>query len=221
MFRYKDTTIEYDTTFAKARDPENVVEIFLSDCPSLEGIERFVNLERLSFKDCNIEDLSPLSGCPNLTQLLCSFNRIESLVPLRNCTKLMKLDCSGNNLKTLVGLENCTELEKLNCGNNRLTSLSGLNNCKKLELLNFDLNYIKDFTGLENCRRLMIVWACQNSLTSAKGLNTAGSGIINFYYSSMYVSKDVVDDINAIHGEARDEDFDDYDELERIWWEFD
>jgi len=221
MFRYKDTTVDYDTTFSKAKNPENVVEIFLSDCPSLDGIERFVNLERLSCKDCNIEELTPLSGCPNLKQLLCSYNKIVSLVPLRNCTKLVKLDCSGNNLRSLEGLENCTELEKLSCGNNMLTSLVGLNNCNKLELLNFDLNYVKDFTGLENCRRLMMVWACRNSLMSAKGLNTAGSGIINFYYSPMYMSKDVIDDVNAIHSEARDEEFDDTNELERIWWDFD
>jgi hypothetical protein len=220
MFRYKDTTIDYDTTFAKAKNPENVIEIFLNDCPSLDGIERFVNLERLNCKDCNVDDLTPLSGCLNLRQLLCSYNKVKSLIPLRNCKKLVKLDCAGNKLTNLEGLENCIELEKLNCGNNMLTSLVGLDTCKKLELLNFDLNYVKDFTGLENCRRLMIVWACQNSFGSAKGLNTAGSGIINFYYSPKYVSKDVITDINAIHSEARDEDFDDSDELERIWWEF-
>jgi Leucine-rich repeat (LRR) protein len=215
MFRYKDNSVVYDVSISKVQNPENVVEIFLTDYPTLDGIERFINLERLSCTDSNIKDLTPLKNCKNLTQLLCFYNKIESLLPLRECTKLIKLDCSGNELRSLEGLENCTQLEKLNCGNNQLFSLHGLENCHNLEFLNCDLNTINDFEGLENCNRLITIWACRNPI-----VNTNDISLINFYYTPEYVGDDVLEEINAINKIGREENFDDSDELESIWWDF-
>ncbi len=88
---------------------------------SMEGIEKFVNLESLT---CSKNKLTALNVSQNtkLTYLNCSQNQLTSLDISRN-TVLQELDCSANFL-TALDISGNVVLQRLFCNSNQLSVLN-------------------------------------------------------------------------------------------------
>lgn len=86
--------------------------------------------------DVNTMKITSLSGIqcfPNLTTLICSYNRDLTELDVSKNTKLAVLDCDSDSLTTLDVSKN-TKLTKLKCTYNKLPSLDVSKNTELLEL---------------------------------------------------------------------------------------
>ena len=176
------------------------------DIVSLDGLERFTNLESLSVEKTSITSLD-CSCFPNLYYLDCAENSLTSLVVSRN-TSLMYLFCGSNNLTSLdlsnntiltrlvcqnigltsLDLSNNTILARLECHSNRLTSLD-LSANTALEYLFCDNNQLTSL-DLSNNTILSSLMCSHNELTS---LDLSNNTILNFLdcYGNQLTSLDL------------------------------
>ncbi|WP_347926118.1 hypothetical protein [Pontimicrobium sp. SW4] len=109
---------------------------------SLEGIEGFVNLEKLDCHDNQLKNLDVVNN-KELVTLYCYDNQIENLDLIAN-KKLKVLGCRGN-LLTSLNLSKNSNLEVLYGYNNRLTSLNlkNGNNSKMRAMFAHGNEYLK------------------------------------------------------------------------------
>ncbi|OEK00417.1 hypothetical protein BFP97_02310 [Roseivirga sp. 4D4] len=152
------------------------IDVSRSNIESLEGIQYFVNLERLA---CFFNSLTELnvSSLTKLKNLGAGYNQITSL-DVSNLTELETLDVDGNRLPSLdvsnslklkylfcerngqieeLLLGTVSSIKELRCAENKLTNLD-LSNLSELELLEFYRNRIETIDLSENNRlkKLMI-----------------------------------------------------------------
>ena len=111
---------------------------------SLEGIQSFQNIERLSFSDNSVSELD-ITQNQNLLWLECPFNLLTSLDVSQN-PNLLFLWCSFNDL-TNLDVSNNLNLRSLSCSSNQFTSLDVSNNemlyaisCIYSQLSNLDVS---------------------------------------------------------------------------------
>ncbi|OUO86093.1 hypothetical protein B5F40_15395 [Gordonibacter sp. An230] len=128
---------------------------------SLEGIEKFSNLQKLQ---CSYNSLASLglSGLPSLRTLRCNHNSLASL-DVSGLSALEYLQCSNNSLASLDA-SGLPSLRTLYCSGNSLASL-GLSGLSALETLYCDSNSLAslDASGLPSLRTLRCSY---NSLAS-------------------------------------------------------
>jgi len=143
------------------------LDITRQNISSLEGIEYFINLERLV---CTRNQLKKLDLSKNtlLRELKCNRNAIEKL-DISNCLDLTILDCSQNQLTNLC-LKNNKKIKNLNCAKNKLTGELAIANNIELDILKCDLNQISNI-DVSNCTSLRII-ECQNNSISKLDIST-------------------------------------------------
>ncbi|MEP0838891.1 leucine-rich repeat domain-containing protein [Coleofasciculus sp. FACHB-64] len=139
-----------------------------SDCYEAERIlsKRTELNPRLS--EHNINDLSPLSGLTNITQLYLHYNQITELSPLSGLTNLTRLELNGNRIYDLSPLSGLTNLTQLYLRSNQITELSplsGLTNLTYLELNNNRINDLSLLSELTNLTHLGLVNTQINDLS--------------------------------------------------------
>ena len=143
-------------------EAKEVKEIDCSDrsIKSLNGIEKFVNLEKLNCSYNLIDELeiTNIKKSKTLKMLICiaynentTFLEIpdgnfksylletfdtnnQGKISLLEAKAIKEIDCSGRNIKSLKGIEKFVNLEYLNCSNNQLDELKVQDN-KKLNRL--------------------------------------------------------------------------------------
>jgi hypothetical protein len=103
-------------------DTDDVEEIYCISrkIKSLDGIEHFHKLKKITCRYCELESLD-ISRNLNLIDLDCSDNNIESL-DVSNNFNLIELDCGNNNIDFLDISKN-PKLTSLRCFGNNLKSL--------------------------------------------------------------------------------------------------
>jgi len=116
-----------------------LVEQYIED---LEGLQYFINLERMNCSENGLNEYVPTTFWPNLNFLHCGNNNITFIDVTQNplleeltlnSNPLTSLDVTQNPLLNLLGLTNCqfsdldvsqnNLLETLHCNSNQLTSL--------------------------------------------------------------------------------------------------
>lgn len=127
---------------------DSVTYVSVASCgiTSLDGIEYFSNMQRLS---CGSNDLETLdvSKNINLERLECFENNLTEL-DISTLVNLKELHCSSNKISKL-DLTNNKELEVLRCETNELTELDVTEN-PKLRILYFTNNKIKEIDVSHN-----------------------------------------------------------------------
>lgn len=112
----------------------NLTELILcNQCISDLSPLRKSRIRRLFLHGNNIFDLSPLSSCYYLEELVVSDNRISDFSPLIGCVSLTFLNAGANDLtdlKDIARIESLTRLHIHDCP--RLTDYSALNEMSRL-----------------------------------------------------------------------------------------
>ncbi|CAL6024368.1 Conserved_hypothetical protein [Hexamita inflata] len=144
-----------------------------SEIQSLYGMDKMVQLENLTLRQCSlsriqnqlevtkkIQKLRYLDVAQNginnseyvcnekLQSLNLSQNNLKSLGGLRELSNLTTLDVSGNYLDSVAELADLTDLMELNISFNTINSIQCLNRLKKLIYFNLMSNKVLD---IENC----------------------------------------------------------------------
>ncbi len=97
--------------------------IYDSAFADITGLENFTNLIVLRLQNCQVPDLSPIDGLPNLEYLWMAQNTLTS-VNLPNLPNLKRLDCSFNQLSGNLDATIFPNLRALDCRQNDLSSLT-------------------------------------------------------------------------------------------------
>lgn len=137
------------------------LDVGLRNISSLEGIQSFINIEKL-YCDNNHLDALDISQNIKLVELHCYANEISHLDVTQN-TQLKSLRCQINHLTHLDVSQNLN-LEDLHCSSNQLTVLDISQN-SKLERLDFSNNSLEDIDITQNLN-LEILWCSNNQLSS-------------------------------------------------------
>lgn len=123
----------------------------------------------------SIDDISALSGSPDLLQLHLSHNKLTEIDALAGCVKLNSLDLDDNDVTTLSPLGELSALKSVHVNRNKLTSLAGLENALGLQTLFAASNKITELSGIENCTVLVSVSLGGNEITDVSVLEKSKS----------------------------------------------
>ena len=99
------------------------LDLFGKLITSIEGLEKFKNLETLHLDFNCIASLKPLAALAWLTELLLNSNHISDLTPLAGLTNLETLHLHNNYISDIKPLAGLINLEWLTLYNNRITDL--------------------------------------------------------------------------------------------------
>ncbi|HOD91907.1 MAG TPA: leucine-rich repeat domain-containing protein, partial [Thermotogota bacterium] len=156
---------------------------------SLEGIQHLTNLERLSFRNNQVSNLTPLQNLTNLEWLYFDNNQVSNLTPLQNLTNLEWLSYWNNQVSNLIPLQNLTNLQYLDFSDNQVSSLTPLQNLTNLRELYFSNNQVSSLAPLQNLTNLreLYFWSNQvSNLTPLQNLtNLQGLGFVNNQVSNL------------------------------------
>lgn len=163
---------------------------------SLNGINKFSNLETLSAYNNVILSLKELENMTTLKNLILNSNKFfetEGLTFLKNLTNLQELHLSNNNLTSLEGLENLHNLKYLNVQANKITDITPILGLSNIERLYINGNQLESMAGFGSFPKL-IALACQNNLFPNPFPNKNSAEVANIVrdnplYSSMKISK--------------------------------
>ncbi len=115
----------------------------------LTGIEYAVNTHCMGFINNNIQDITPLAGLSQLTNISLDDNQISDLTPLAGLINLHFLDLAKNQISDLAPLADLTRLETLILSDNQITDVKPLSNLESLTDLQLRGNRIQNRTPLQ------------------------------------------------------------------------
>ena len=93
---------------------------------NLTGLEYCVNLSVLSLSNNQIRDISPVASLTILRTLDLANNQISNIPPLTSMAKLSDLDLGKNQISDISPLSSLTSLTKLNLAKNQISDISPL-----------------------------------------------------------------------------------------------
>lgn len=94
----------------------------VTDLSSVSNLS--ATLTTLSFRGCNVGDISFLTSLTKLTSLYADENSIEEISFVSNCKNLQILSLKSNKLTSLNGIENCSNLTYLDLSNNSISNIA-------------------------------------------------------------------------------------------------
>ncbi|MDD7428908.1 MAG: protein kinase [Oscillospiraceae bacterium] len=145
----------------------NVTEIILSDndLTDLSPLSGLTQLEKLTYHNNNVKDLSFAKDLKNLKTLGADNNGISDLSPLSGMTELTEIWLNINNISDVTPLKNCTKVQYLSLANNPISdcsALSGMTQLIQLYMHGCGLKSLEPFSG---CTMLEVVYVGENQLT--------------------------------------------------------
>ncbi|XP_063096591.1 leucine-rich repeat and guanylate kinase domain-containing protein isoform X3 [Cavia porcellus] len=125
----------------------------------------------LTLSDCDLTNISILSGYVHLQKLDLSVNKIEDLSCVSYMPYLLELNASQNKLTTFFNFKPPKNLKKVDFSYNQISEMSDLSAYRALTQLILDNNEIEEISGLEMCHSLIHLSLANNKITTIKGLN--------------------------------------------------
>lgn len=164
---------------------------------SLEGLQQFPNLRKLSFdlKGTQIEDLSPIRNLTKMESLSIPNSNISSTAFLSQMEKLSYLNLSGNKITDLKFMPYLKNLENLSLeyqGPDYITNAAPLASLRGLRNLSLQGNKIGDISPLASLANLSALNLRDNRIADISPL----SGLSKL--SSLNVSINMIEDISPL-----------------------
>lgn len=120
----------------------------------VSGLSKANSLEMLGLYANNIGDLSVLSGMKELKWLYLYHNNISDLSPLSELTELRHLYLQHNSITDLTPLASLSKLEELFVDNNRITDISTVAKLQGLRFFSAKNNEIRDISPISGLTSL-------------------------------------------------------------------
>ncbi len=117
------------------------------------------------------EDLSGLSGLPELRRVNLSGNAVTGAGPLALLADLERLDLSGNAVEDLWPLSGLAELRVLNLSDNRVADVTALAGLPRLRVLELSGNAVLDLSPLGALPALEYLGVAGNGVTDVTALS--------------------------------------------------
>jgi hypothetical protein len=135
--------------------PDGLKSLYVEDGRSLESLGPLSACKELEtieiYSAIKISDLSPLSSCTRLTELIVTMSNVTDISPVSSLALLEEVDLSHALIQDLSPLSFCKNLKNINIqGNQRVKNLSPLSQCPDLERLDISsMLLIKNLSFLE------------------------------------------------------------------------
>ncbi|WP_017812039.1 SMI1/KNR4 family protein [Paenibacillus shenyangensis] len=110
--------------------------------------ESFVTANQIYLPDAQLSDISPLSRCLQVRELLLNRNEIEDITPLASCRELKNLHLFRNPVRDLSPLQNLPYLQILNIEDTQVQDLRPLTNLSRLYELDCRGTAVQDYSPL-------------------------------------------------------------------------
>lgn len=140
---------------------------------TLEDIAAMPNLHTLVLCNQEISDLSPLSGS-KIERLALNSNNISDITPLSRCASLSELVIGGNPVSVLTPLLECKQLSYLEIGKTRVNNFEVISKLPELLSLNIAFcEYLTDLSPLaemDDLRELTVFHADKETLELIYGM---------------------------------------------------
>ncbi|CAL6076900.1 leucine-rich_repeat domain-containing protein [Hexamita inflata] len=147
------------------------LQVCVSKVQSLQGIERFQQLETLVLRNNSLHrlenEISLLTALGNLKLLTLAQNQLKEVCSFDKLIQIESLDLSENKLQRtnlLAGLQ----LKNLDVSFNQLENVDELKDCQSLEQLNIANNKIKNIDILNSLTKLVYFNISNNRILSVK-----------------------------------------------------
>lgn len=124
---------------------------------TLEDIAAMPNLHTLALCNQKISDLSPLAGS-KIERLALHGNSVSDITPLSQCVSLSELVIGGNPVSVLTPLLDCGQLSALEIGKTRVSDFEVISRLPELSELNIVMcDYLTDFSPLAEMDGLRVL----------------------------------------------------------------
>lgn len=143
-------------------------EIIISDNPKvtdLSPLSALTGLEKITFHNCNVKDISFTANMKNLTVIGAESNGITDISALSGHKKLSEVWLQHNNVKDISPLKDSTEITHLSFTNSPISDISVLSGMKKLTQMYFSGCKVKSLDALKKCKTLEIIYIDDNQLS--------------------------------------------------------
>ncbi len=119
----------------------------------------------------DIEDISGIEYCDNLTDLDLGYNKIVNIDEIDKLTSLFTLNLKNNLINDITALKDLGKLEVINLWGNRIQNINSLASLTFVEDLNISENQISDISALSGMTKMLYLWLANNSLNDTS-INT-------------------------------------------------
>lgn len=143
-------------------------EIIISDNPKvtdLSPLSALTGLEKITFHNCNVKDISFTANMKNLTVIGAESNGITDISALSGHKKLSEVWLQHNNVKYISPLKDSMEMVNICFTNNPISDISALSGMKKLVQINFTDCKVKSLDALKNCTTIELAYLGENQIT--------------------------------------------------------
>jgi len=155
----------------EVEDPKKIEYISLWGCDleSMEGLERFPNIERLNLDYNNISKIDHISELTHLITFKIDDNPISKIEKLETLTSLKVFHLDYCNISKIEGLENL-DLQGIALYGNKIQKIEGISHMVNLYQIELYYNQIKKIQGLEGRVKLTSLSLSNNPITEIEGL---------------------------------------------------
>jgi len=116
---------------------------------NLEPVSKLPFLKKLTIKDNQLTDLSPLAEMRLLEELNVSGNAIDNILPLASVTTLKSLSIENTLVTDISIMENMQNLVSLNIAGTSIKNIKALAKCSMLEDLNIATTPVKSLAPIQ------------------------------------------------------------------------
>ncbi len=121
---------------------------------NLTGLEYCKNLTSFVLMMNQVSDITPLAELTQLTELFLDFNQISDITPLAELTQLTKLSLNENQISDITPLTGLTQLKTLSLSGNQIGDTSTLAELTQLTRLELGDNQISNISALAELTQL-------------------------------------------------------------------
>lgn len=131
------------------------LEIINEPSASLNGIEYFTGLRRVSVQISSISDISPLADLKSLEEITFTYAFIDAIPDFSKCESLEYLALQNCWIKDISPVAAISSLKRLYISNNRITSIAPIKDMDTLEEISLYHNPITDWETVSGNGKLI------------------------------------------------------------------
>ena len=176
-------------SFSSTWHPENTNRYTIAN---IYDLHNFPNLKKLSIRNNEITDITPILILSNLEHLDLCYNYINDISMISELTKLRYLCLGDNEITDIKAINELTNLEELYLYQNRIVDIAALSNLFNLKQLGLGACYISNIEPISNCDEIFWLNLSVNSISNIEPLTHLYS------LRTLYLNNNKIESIDAL-----------------------